>query len=298
MLKISMVLLLAFLIGGCQKEEEVQQLTIEPVEILDNQPTTVNEQNDTQGELWGYQPRQPWTQIDYATLNEDGFAYEIYDDPDISSEILTLNEASDSRVLFFTFDDAPQEPDSYALEIAQTLKAHDVNAVFLVNGMYLKSDKGREITRQVHEMGFEIGNHTTTHPFLHELSYDEQYSELLITNELIEEITQDRVRWFRPPFGSYNLDTVHAANELGLQLITWTFGYDWMDEYLESTALTHISLTTDHLKAGANVLMHDRPWTLKALPQIIQGYRQQGYHIVDPYIIKHQKNSTIVHGSN
>ena len=38
--------------------------------------------------------------------------------------------------------------------------------------------------------------------------------------------------------------------------------------------------------------MHDRSWTLEALPTMIDGYRELGYHIVDPYLIQHQENST------
>lgn len=308
MLKIVVIIVMLLFVTACQEEEAVTRLSIEPVhesvapendnnQIMGGSNHVEIVQNDTSGELWGYQPRQAWTKFDhYARVNEEGFAYNIFNDPDISSEISPITEGSDERILFFTFDDAPQAPDSYALQMAETLKAYDVNAVFLVNGMYMESEEGREITRKVHEMGFEIGNHTTTHSDMSELSYEDQLWELQVTNDMIEEITNDRVRWFRPPYGLYNLDTVLAANELGLQLITWTFGYDWQDEYLDGNALAEISLTTDYLHPGANILMHDRPWTLEALPRIIEGYREQGYHIVDPYLIQHQENSTVIHG--
>lgn len=238
--------------------------------------------------------RTAWTQYDhYAKPGEDGTAYYIHNDPDISSAIYPIDEAQSEDVLLFTFDDAPNLPDSNALEIAQTLKAYDVNAIFLVNGMYLESQEGKDIARQIHEMGFELGNHTYSHPNMRELSYEEQYQELVRTNNLISEVTGGAlVRWFRPPFGLFNLDTINSCNELGMQLITWDFGYDWMDEYHDGQLLADVSLDNEYLRSGANILMHDLPWTSQALASMIEGYRSQGYHIVDPYLIKHQRNST------
>ena len=237
--------------------------------------------------------RAAWTDYaNYAQPNEEGYAYYMHADPDISSEIIPLDGNSSENVLLFTFDDAPQEPDSYALEMAQVMKEKDVNAIFLVNGMYLESEWGREITKQVHDMGFEIGNHTHTHPNLRELTYEEQYNEIVATNQVVEEITGAPVRWFRPPFGLFNMDTILICNELGLQLMTWSFGYDWMDEYLSGPELAAVSLDNTYIRPGANILMHDRSWTLDALPTMIDGYRELGYHIVDPYLIQHQQNST------
>lgn len=245
------------------------------------------------GEVRGDGIRSAWTDYRaYAQPNEEGYAYYIHDDPDISSEIFPLTDESSSDILLFTFDDAPQAPDSYAIEIATVLKDKDVNAVFLVNGMYIATEVGAQITKEIHDMGFEIGNHTTYHPFLREMTYDEQYFEIANTNELIYEITGEPVRWFRPPFGQFNLDTIMICNDLGLQLINWSFGYDWMDEYLDGPALEEVSLNNHYLRGGANILMHDRPWTLEALPGMIDGYRAMGYHIVDPYLIQHQENST------
>lgn len=238
--------------------------------------------------------RKAWTKYDhYAQPDAEGFAYYIHNDPDISSAISPINELQSEDVLLFTFDDAPSLPDSNALEIATTLKANDVNAIFLVNGMYLESEEGKQIARQIHEMGFELGNHTFYHPNMRELSYEEQYEELKHTNDLISEVTDGAlVRWFRPPYGLFNLDTINICNELGMQLITWDFGYDWMEEYQDGQLLANVSLENEYLRSGANILMHDLPWTSQALTSMIEGYRSQGYHIVDPYLIKHQVNST------
>lgn len=301
MRKIILLVLSGLIVSACSTDSNEAENQIESIEIVDQGPEGGGQSGELQNdEVSGPQatylaehPRLAWTDYSaYAQPNEEGYAYYIHADPDISSEIFPLTEGSSHEVLLFTFDDAPQMPDSYALEIAQILKKEDVNAIFLVNGMYLESEYGREMTKTIHDMGFEIGNHTHTHPNLRELSYEDQYYEIAATNQMIEEITGHKVRWFRPPFGLFDMDTILICNELGLQLMTWSFGYDWMDEYLSGPELAHISVNNDYLRSGANILMHDRYWTRDALPAMIEGYRQKGYHIVDPYLIKHQENST------
>ena len=237
--------------------------------------------------------RQAWTRYEqYAQADSEGYAYYMFDDPDVSSEIFPLATDGFKEVLLFTFDDAPQMPEPYTLEIAKTLKEKDVNAIFLVNGMYLESEEGRNIVKQIYDMGFEVGNHTQTHPHLRDLTYEEQWAEINQTSEMVAEITGEKPRWFRPPFGEFNMDTINICNDLGMQLMTWNFGYDWMDEYLDAGPLAEVSLNNDYLHAGANILMHDRSWTAEAIAQMVDGYREQGYQIVDPLLIRSQKNST------
>lgn len=283
------LLVLGLLLVGCQPHQSEDQTETSLVETT--QETHHETSEEAQATPEGSQGRQAWTDYaHYAAPNEEGYAYQIYNDPSFSSEVYPITDSTYSKVLLFTFDDAPQMPNPYALEIAKTLKAKDVNAIFLVNGMYLETEEGRRITKEIYDLGFEIGNHTQTHPNLHELDYDQEYAEISQTSQLVEEITGEKPRWFRPPFGLYTKDTIAICNELGMQLMTWNFGYDWMDEYLDAQALVNISLTTHHLHDGANVLMHDRSWTLEALDQMIDGYREMGYQIVDPLLIESREN--------
>lgn len=248
------------------------------------------ESESTTTETTGLKIGQALTDYDdYARTDEDGYAYYMVADPDISSEIFPLNEQSAENVLLFTFDDGPTED---TLRIANTLYDLNVGAIFLVNGMNLENDENRKILKEISDMGFEIGNHTQTHENLRDLDYEGQKEEIQRTNEMIEEITETEVRWFRPPFGLFNLDTIEICNELGLQLMTWSFGYDWMDEYHDGEALAEISLDNEYLRNGANILMHDLPWTADAIVDMVLGYEEQGFYIVDPFLIKRQENST------
>ncbi|EFR31492.1 polysaccharide deacetylase [Eremococcus coleocola ACS-139-V-Col8] len=160
-----------FFLLGCQNVSDIKDegSNQNSEQKTDNKSETQNK-DQSHSEIWT-------NYSDYAKLDQDGFAYTMVNDPDVSSEILPLNDSA-RNVVLFTFDDAPYEPQSHALQMAQLMKAKDVNAIFLVNGMYLEGEHGRKIVKEIFDMGFEIGNHTTTHPNMRELSYEDQYQEI------------------------------------------------------------------------------------------------------------------------
>lgn len=207
-----------------------------------------------------------------------------------------LNEATwafqpigdaDPQAALLTFDDAP---DKHALDIAKTLKEKDAPAIFFVNGHFLNTDEKKALLKEIHDMGFPIGNHTMTHANLKNLSEDEQREEILGVNELVEEAIGEKPRFFRAPFGSNTDFSRQLAADEGMLIMNWTYGYDWNEEYMDATALADIMVNTELLNNGANLLMHDREWTSEALPQIIDGLRGKGYELIDPATIKLPEN--------
>ncbi|TVT29831.1 polysaccharide deacetylase family protein [Salinicoccus cyprini] len=187
--------------------------------------------------------------------------------------------SAESQVALLTYDDAP---DGHAVRIAEILAQHDAPAIFFVNGMYLESEAGRDALNTIHEMGFEIGNHTQTHASLPDLSPEAQRAEIVETNDLVEEITGERPRFFRAPFGQNTETSSRIASEQGMVLMNWTYGYDWEAAYQEADALADIMVNSEYLNAGSNLLMHDRAWTRDASADIVEGLRGKGYTIVDP----------------
>lgn len=141
-------------------------------------------------------------------------------------------------------------------------------------------------------MGFEIGNHSQTHASLPDISQEEQYDEIVKTSDLVEEATGERPRFFRAPFGSNTDYSTELAHEQGMELMNWTYGYDWNAEYQDAEALTDIMLNTELLVPGSNLLMHDREWTMEATPNIVKGLREKDYEIIDPALIKSVDNES------
>lgn len=190
---------------------------------------------------------------------------------------------ADSQVVLMTFDDAP---DKYAVDMAKTLAEHDVPAIFFVNGMFIQSEEGKEQLETIHELGFAIGNHTFNHPNLQQVSDEVARAEIVDTNDLIEEITGERPRFFRAPFGVNSEYSLQVAEEEDMIVMNWSYGYDWEQEYMEPNALADIMVNTEFLSDGANLLMHDREWTNQALEDIILGLEDKGYGFVDPDTIE------------
>lgn len=189
-----------------------------------------------------------------------------------------IEDSTESQVALLTIDDAPY---GNALDMAETMQEKGVSAIFFVNGMYLDED-GRQVIQTLHDMGFEIGNHTQNHPNLSELTIDQQRNEIVETNDIIEETIGIRPRFFRAPFGVMNADTYTVLDEEGMTAMNWTYGYDWEEQYQNPENLTNIMVNAPELNHGANLLMHDRTWTRDALGDIIDGLAEKGYSFVNP----------------
>ncbi|HLR07804.1 MAG TPA: polysaccharide deacetylase family protein [Bacillota bacterium] len=200
-----------------------------------------------------------------------------------SWHIIPIDEEANEKVVLLTIDDAP---DRYALEMAKTLHELEAGAIFFVNGMFLETEEKKKILKDIHDMGFLIGNHTYSHAFLPDLSKEEQKEEIVRVNDVVEEIIGERPAFFRAPNGANTDFTKQIADEEDMVLMNWVYGYDWEPEYQSQEALTEIMLNTPLLENGANLLMHDREWTAEALEDIVKGLRDKGFEIVDPALIQ------------
>ncbi|TYS70760.1 polysaccharide deacetylase family protein [Sutcliffiella horikoshii] len=199
----------------------------------------------------------------------------------ITSAIEPLGGAN-SEVVLLTIDDAP---DRYALEMATILKELGVKAIFFVNGHFLETKEEEEVLKTIYEMGFPIGNHTMTHKSLRQLTEEEQYEEIVMLSDRVEEITGERPRFFRAPFGTNTDYAIDLVKQEGMIPMNWTYGYDWEADYMDAEALADIMVNTEFLNNGANLLMHDREWTKDALAEIVKGLQAKEYEILDPDLI-------------
>ncbi|UYZ23455.1 polysaccharide deacetylase family protein [Mesobacillus jeotgali] len=193
----------------------------------------------------------------------------------------------DEKIVLLTIDDAP---DKNALEMAKTLKDLNVKAIFFVNGHFLDTPEEGEVLKQIHRMGFPIGNHTYNHKSLRELSEEQQRKEIVDLNDRVEELIGERPEFFRAPFGMNTDYSKQLAADEKMLLMNWTYGYDWEKDYQSKEALADIMVNTPLLRNGANLLMHDRQWTSEALGDIVKGLQDKGYKVVDPELIETPAN--------
>ncbi|MDV2686177.1 polysaccharide deacetylase family protein [Alkalihalophilus lindianensis] len=77
------------------------------------------------------------------------------------------------------------------------------------------------------EEGHVIGAHTHRHPNLSTLQAIDQRREIETSKRQIEKITGQTVKYFRPPFGQFNEDTLNVRSDL--KLVMWDVAsFDWL----------------------------------------------------------------------
>lgn len=276
-----------FILIGCQDQtKETEPTSDEITESLDSDD---NMDNDTQIEDNQQEEKEKETNVTPAPEQEIQLLYRLNED---NWSLEPIEDGIDENVVLLTIDDIP---DKHALEMAKILKKLDAPAIFFANGHFLHNEENKEMLRQIHELGFPIGNHTMTHPNLAEISEADQRAEILELNTLIEEIIGEKPKFFRAPHG-VNTDFVRElVKQENMLLMNWTYGYDYFEPYKDAEKLTEAMITGKGpevdvnyslLKPGANLLMHDREWTLAALEDIVKGLREQGYSFVDPATIE------------
>lgn len=209
-----------------------------------------------------------------------------------SWSVVPINDEANEDIVLLTIDDIP---DTYAVDMAETLKELDANAIFFVNGHFLDTPEKEEMLKKIHDMGFVIGNHTYNHVTLPEVSKSEQKEEIISLNDRVEELIGERPSFFRAPHGANTDYSIQVAEEEGMAVMNWTYGYDYFEPYMDAEKLAtamvsgegpEVDVPYSLLKPGANLLMHDREWTAEALEDIVTGLRDKGFEMVDPNVIE------------
>ena len=160
-------------------------------------------------------------------------------------------------------------------KIVETLQAYNVGATFFLVGFWV--DKNSDMVKLIDEAGFEIGNHSSTHPDLTTVSSEKLEAELDGCNTLIKNITGKDVKLFRAPYGAYNNNVLDTATKLGMQTIQWDVdSLDWKG--LSADQITMRIL--NNVKNGSIILCHNNSdHILDALPMVLDRLQKQGYKV-------------------
>lgn len=202
------------------------------------------------------------------------------------STVVQRYGARDEKLIALTFDDGPHP--RYTERILDVLAAKNVKATFFVVGS--AAVVNQPLLRRIYAEGHDIGNHTFTHSNTFEASPEHVRLELNATQRLIESTLGVRTRLSRPPFAKdLEPQTVDAADVLRVadSLGYWTIGMgidpkDWYQPI--ASQIVEKTLAGARRGDGQIVLLHDaggsREATIKALPEIIDKLRAEGYRLV------------------
>lgn len=170
-----------------------------------------------------------------------------------------------------TFDDGPSS--TYTKKLLKGLKKRGVKATFFLTGNRIESNK--KLVKKMKKDGHIIGNHTYSHIDLAKTGYDEAKKEIEDTNNAIMEITGEKPKYLRPPYGDWN---DKLLDETDMSIVLWSVDpEDWKDRNADVVAKRVIK----SIRPGDIILLHDIFETsVEAAFKIIDELQDKGYTFV------------------
>lgn len=171
-----------------------------------------------------------------------------------------------SNRICLTFDDGPYPEQTPRL--LDVLKQHRVPATFFVVGR--QAERHPDIIRRIADEGHELGHHTFDHRKPETVSAAQLMREIERTTELLERLTGNRSRLFRPPWGKLSLAKLLHLWRAGQSVVLWNV--DPKDCSGASTAEILSWFQAHRIRRGDIVLMHDdMPHGAAIVPQLVQA---------------------------
>ena len=159
----------------------------------------------------------------------------------------------------------------YIVPMLDILDEENVKATFFLDGSWLS--KNPELATEMLKRGHEMENHAYTHPNMSTLSRARATVEIEKTQKLLKESLGVTNKWFAPPSGDFDQETVEIASSLGLKTVLWTVDtVDWRNPSPKSI----VAKITSKAEPGTLVLMHPTASSSKALKAMIRGIKAKG----------------------
>ena len=198
-------------------------------------------------------------------------------------------ETSEKKVAL-TFDAAWGADDTDTL--ISTLQKYNATATFFVVGEWV--DKYPEEVKKLSSAGFDVMNHSATHPYMTSLSEDAIKEQLKICNDKITAVTGKQPTLFRCPYGDYDNKVISTVESVGMKTLQWDVdSLDWKESATVESIVTRV---TSKVKNGSIVLFHnDADHTPEALPIVLEKLTAEGYTFVKAADLIYWDNYEILH---
>lgn len=181
-----------------------------------------------------------------------------------------FNGRRDERYVALTIDDGPH-PLVTPLML-DVLAQKGVKATFFVVGQVVEQFPA--LAQMTVRGGHELANHAYSNRRISRLPDDEAWAEIAACDRVVQRVTGERMRWFRPPGGRCSTGGLRAMASLGYGAAFWSQNTgDWTKPSPERI----VRNATEGLKAGDVILMHQGDLrSARALPGIIDRVREMG----------------------
>lgn len=178
------------------------------------------------------------------------------------------------KIIALTFDDGPNA--TTTMEVLDVLEKYNVVASFFLIGDCI-NEKSKVSVKRAVAMGCDIQNHSKTHSDMKEMSVEDIKAEIAYTTNQIEQITNKKVKFFRPPYIEVSQRMIDAID------LTFINGINGLDWEADVKAEKRAQLILDEVCDGNVILLHDmegNEQTVKALDILIPKLLDQGYTFV------------------
>ena len=168
-----------------------------------------------------------------------------------------------------TFDDGPS---IYTEELLDGLKERDVKATFFVIGE--NAETYPQLVEREAKEGHLVGNHTYSHVEISKLSITVAREEIEKTNQILGNLTQQKIEYVRPPFGIWE----EELEDLGMLSVFWTVDpLDWTTKNTDKI----VNKVVTKAKENDIILLHDcYESSVQAAFRIIDSLEEQGFEFV------------------
>lgn len=192
--------------------------------------------------------------------------------------------ASDYSNLYYSAQDDPKgvsvmfnvyQNTSNVYKILDVLDDHSAKATFFIGGCW--ADDNIDCVREIYNRGHEVASHGYFHKDHSTMNYKQNLDEISPSVKLLNMILNTEIALFAPPSGAFCDATLSACDSLKLKTIMWSRDtIDWREDNVQKV----YDRATSDLKSGEFILMHPMDVSVKALPDILNYIRDNGFSAV------------------
>lgn len=175
----------------------------------------------------------------------------------------------ESPKIALTFDDGPS---IYTETLLDGLKERGVQVTFFVIGE--NAEVYPEVVKREAEEGHLVGNHTYSHVEITKLNEEDAREEIEKTNQILEELTHNKIEYVRPPFGIWE----EKFEDLQMLSVIWTIDpMDWATENADEI----VNKVVTDTRENDIILLHDcYKSSVQAALRIVDILQEEGYEFV------------------
>lgn len=161
-----------------------------------------------------------------------------------------LSKSFSEQTIALTFDDGPNK--RYTGQILDILKKYHVKATFFI--VAKKANKNPELIKRMINEGHEIAMHSYKHKSAWISMPWETKAEFEKCEKLFVNLKLP-MRYFRPPWGTFNAVSLRYALKKGLDVVLWSIeAYDWRRK---NTPQNISDIIISRVKDGDIIVLHD-----------------------------------------